>query len=535
MGKKGSKTDAQELRQDEKKMLSNLVGFFVILIFTVFPLIYHDYYFDILETKYYTYVAIMLTMIGLSAILMGIFWVINKDNGSGKKNKNEMEKRKLWKRLQLPDIAMLCFVAAAVVSTLQSEYLYESFWGNEGRYSGLFLILIYGAGYFIITRFLDAKQWYLDAFLVAGMLACLFGITDYFQMDLLGFKEHIAMDSYNIFTSTFGNINTYTSFVALVMGTAATLFVAEKNQKRMIWYYICVVIAFFAIIMGNSDNAYLSLAALFGLLPFYAFIDRKGVARYGIMLATFFTVIWCISGINAYYDDAVAGVDSLFQIIANFKLLLPAVLLLWAAVAGIWWYLCKKGDGNAKASKYFRIGWLVLILICTAVIIFLLIEVNVRGNAEKYAALSNYLLFNDLWGTHRGHVWRISMETFRDFPFMHQLFGFGPETFGIATWKYRQELIDAYNEIFDSAHNEYIQYLITIGIAGVTSYVFLIVSVIREVLKKGENASYIMAALFACLCYWVQASVNVTPPIVTPLMWTMVMFAVAACKNRKTR
>ena len=514
----------------EQKSISNLVGFFVILVFTVFPLIYHNYYFDILQTKYYTYVAIMLTMTGLTAILKGSFLVLNRAERVERKKRKE--KTGFKNRIELLDIAMFCFVAAASVSTLQSEYLYESFWGNEGRYSGLFLILIYGAGYFIITRFLDAKQWYLDAFLAAGILACLFGITDYFQMDLLGFKVNIAPEDYPIYTSTIGNINTYTSFVALVMGASAALFAAEKNLKRAVWYYVCTVIAFLAIIMGNSDNAYLSLAALFGFLPFYAFIDRKGTARYGILFASFFTAIWCISGINAYYGDAVTGVDSLFRVIAGHRLLTPAVVLLWLAAAGLWWYLCYKKDGNAKINKYVRIGWFVFLLLCVAVVIFLLIDVNVRGNEEKYAALSNYLLFNDLWGTHRGHVWRISMETFRDFPLRYQLWGFGPETFGIATWDYRQELGAAYHETFDSAHNEYIQYLITMGIAGLTSYLAVIFSFIRTVVKKRIDKPFVVAALFACLCYWTQAFVNVTPPIVTPLMWTFVMFGAAACRER---
>lgn len=214
---------------------------------------------------------IMLTMTGLTVILKGSFLVLNRAERAERKK----EKTGLKNRMELLDIAMLCFVAAASVSTLQSEYLYESFWGNEGRYSGLFLILIYGAGYFIITRFLDAKQWYLDAFLAAGILACLFGITDYFQMDLLGFKVNIAPEDYPIYTSTIGNINTYTSFVALVMGASAALFTAEKNLKRAVWYYVCTVIAFLAIIMGNSDNAYLSLAALFACLCYWtqAFVN----------------------------------------------------------------------------------------------------------------------------------------------------------------------------------------------------------------------------------------------------------------------
>ena len=37
---------------------------------------------------------------------------------------------------------LIIFLVVCIISTCQSDYLYESFWGNEGRYSGLFLHLI---------------------------------------------------------------------------------------------------------------------------------------------------------------------------------------------------------------------------------------------------------------------------------------------------------------------------------------------------------------------------------------------------------
>ena len=67
------------------------------------------------------------------------------------------------------------------------------------------------------------------------------------------------------FTSSFGNINTYTIYVAMVIAVAAALFVTSKSVGRSFYYYICFVIGMFAIIMGVSDNAYLSLGAC---LPF---------------------------------------------------------------------------------------------------------------------------------------------------------------------------------------------------------------------------------------------------------------------------
>lgn len=77
---------------------------------------------------------------------------------------------------------MLAFVSAAILSTIQSDYAEAALWGGEGRFSGLILIAAYGFTYFAISRNLKLRQWYLDLFLGAGMLACIMGILQYFKM-----------------------------------------------------------------------------------------------------------------------------------------------------------------------------------------------------------------------------------------------------------------------------------------------------------------------------------------------------------------
>lgn len=102
--------------------------------------------------------------------------------------------------------------------------------------------------------------------MLPGLIVCYVGITDYFQLDILHFRGKIKPEQSAIFTSTIGNINTYTAYVALVMGAAAAMFATAKGWLKTCWYYLCMVVSFFAIIMGCSDNAYLALGALFALL-----------------------------------------------------------------------------------------------------------------------------------------------------------------------------------------------------------------------------------------------------------------------------
>ena len=91
-----------------------------------------------------------------------------------------------------------------------------------------------------------------------------------------------------------------------------------------------MVVGFFAIIMGCSDNAYLALRALFGCLPFVLFKSRRGMKRYLLMLATFGTVIQCIDFMNQAYAEVVIGLDSLFRLLVNFSGLMYVVFLVAA-------------------------------------------------------------------------------------------------------------------------------------------------------------------------------------------------------------
>lgn len=57
-----------------------------------------------------------------------------------------------------------------------------------------------------------------------------------FEIDPIGFKEGLSWDDYRIFASTIGNINTYTSYVALISGMSVVLFVNENTFYRKVWY-----------------------------------------------------------------------------------------------------------------------------------------------------------------------------------------------------------------------------------------------------------------------------------------------------------
>lgn len=509
------KSNIPESENKKAGIVSGIVGMGVILLLAVFPLFYHHYYFDILITKYKFY---YITVIGM-AILAGVALIIIRP---------KVKTKGIWNGA---DLALVVLLLVYIISTLQSDYIYESFWGNEGRYNGLFLWLLYGMSFFVIGKMLNFKNWYLDIFLIAGMLVCLFGITDYFRMDLLGFKQNISPTQYNMFTSTIGNINTYTAYVALVMGVASVLFAMSRSKIRMICYYICMIISFLAIVMGLSDNSYLSLGALFGFLPLCLFQSKTGIKRYLVMLTSFVGVIYAVDCINKIAPDAVLQTDGILQKLSGFNGLEYALLLMIVFCIVI--YIL---DGRGKfpkeqLGKTPRMMWLAFIGIVILGVLYILYDANIAGNAERYGSLENYLVLNDDWGTNRGYNWRIGMENFMQFSPIRKLFGHGPDTYGILThYNNYSDMVNRYNEYFENAHNEYLQYLVTTGILGLIAYISFLISTGVILWKKGKQNPYVIGVLFALICYAVQAVVNINLPISTPVLITLMAVGMAGCR-----
>ena len=510
------KEDTKSSYQDNVALI---MAAFTLIVLCVLPLVFHDFYFDILETKYQFYSVVAIAAL----VIMGGYGL-----ASGKMLEwfSKFNFQTWRKSMSVGDWAMVVFWFTNVISwILCKDWRWEAFWGTSGRYNGVFLMTIYMMTYFLVTRFYRLKQWYLDAFLAVGVFVCVFGITDYFQMDILGFKVNMMDTQKSIYTSTFGNINTYTIYVAALLAISMILFTQEKNQKRMFWYYGNMILTSFALIMGSSDNAYLSLAAIFGLAPLWLFQTKTGLRRYVISLATFFTVILCINGINKAYAASVLGIDSAFNLIAGTKFLPVLVVLLWV-IAVVLIFMNRKpqalmnrttDDSMNKIAVYIWIG--VIAVVCLAVL-FVLYDANLGGHADKYGALSSYVVFNDEWGTQRGYVWKRAMEIYtKKLNLLQKIFGYGPDTFAlIMQYYYPGEMQNGRMVIFDSAHNEYLHYLVTIGFVGMASYLVFMVSSIVAMAKKIKEQPIVAAVMMAVLAYAIQAVVNINLPIAMPII-----------------
>ena len=529
-----------------------IVGLWVMAMFTIFPLIYNDFYFDILQTKYYTVLTLSIIMILALIVICGFA-------GGFKNFFDNMNKKGfvVWfkEEFSIWDICIMVFWLMSALSTaFAGRFIMESITGDKGRYSGLLLISIYVILYFTVSRMFSFGKVYFTVFLAVSIPVCLFGYTDYFNMDILGFKEKISPEQWPIFTSTIGNINTYTAVLAFYIAIAGTLFITTPFKSdngrgesigKIVFYYVIMLMNFIALAMGTSDNGYLTLAAFFGLVPFVAFRTMEGVRRFLLTIFTYLLGIKIIQLINISYAGKVLGISGLYDFISDFKYL-DLIIVALAIVVIIMYVLeyrkKEKRRDNEVLLRSLRYIWLAILVIIFAAIVFMGMKINsdVTAAKEKYGALADYFVFNDSWGTFRGYIWRAAVEEYMKFPLLHKIFGSGPDTFGLYIGLLRnEEMTSVTGQFFDATHNEYIQFLFTLGPIATIAYILALILPSVEALRTrlfylrdNTMLPYLYACAIAVICYATQAVVNLNLPVVTPFLWIFLSIMVAILRDK---
>ena len=135
-----------------------------------FPLYFHNYYYDILVSKYQFYWLSTVAMLASCLIAAIVFACMDLKRFGGAHVRRFLGAFRLTELKKQPFAykALAVFWALALISTVLSDYVYESFWGNEGRFSGLFLITLYVLGTIVISKYGRMRKWYLG---------CVFGIV----------------------------------------------------------------------------------------------------------------------------------------------------------------------------------------------------------------------------------------------------------------------------------------------------------------------------------------------------------------------
>ncbi len=531
-------TESGRINQRFGRITSTLMTIYVLFYLCVFPLATHDKYFDILKFRFQLY-WIPTLIYGILFLVLGILYLITDKRSNGSALTAELKENLKWNvlktKLTKTDLCFIALIFIMTLSVLFADYQYEALWGSRGRFNGLVLWLMFFIAYWLVTRFYHFRKWHLYAYLLAACLPEIWGMTDFFLLDLFGFHKNTSPEYIYTFVSSVGNINTYTNMVALHLGASAVLFVLSDTKRELLLTCITLVISSLAIVMGISDNGLLAAAAVFAFLPFVGWNARKNIARFFIALSIFMTSV-IIPAQLTIGRETMADCDggSVFVTLGKTNAFLFLTIALWmfAIVLSLHFRKEVMQAVEEKTTRIARRIWLGLFLAGSLTVVAVFVDANTGKHLEIWNAYRNVLIFGDGWGTGRGFNWRLAWEFFtKDASLLQKMIGYGPDTYYIITMdRYKHAMRDAGYGIFDSAHNEYLEYLTTIGILGTLAYLGVLATSLRQILKKPGNACAI-ACGFAVLAYAVQSVVNIAIPLTTPIFMILLYVGINSSQS----
>lgn len=491
-----------------------LARIYVVIMLCIFPLYLNaDKY--ILLTKHKTIFLFVVTLLALLSIPILYF---TRFDG--------IQPIKPFKKFSVSFAgwALFAFLFVTLLSTVFTPYPETVFWGYSERFDGLATQLLYGAIFLFVARYYRPRELDLVIFAVSSVLVSVIGILQYYGMDFLSLFPHDLMPGFTgktiIFRTTLGNIDVVSSYLSITVVLFGMLYVKHPGKFRLLYLGAGMVNIYMLMVAGAEAGMIGALAAFVLSLPFVV-TELKALARLLLLGGAYALAIFIFNTGNA-----AAGTVNL---LGSRWFLLSLALL---AVGGALFVLSGRIKFTPKAATMRWIGASLIVLVLAAGILAVekIGQDPATGTIYQAREMLNGNL-QDEFGSYRGYVWNRTFQILKDTPFGQLLIGSGPDTFVNRFEPYQQESVAMLNQIYDKAHNEYLQILVCQGILGLAAYLTFLVAMLARAAKRAFENPMLLACLLACVSYLVQALFSISLPISTPAFW--ILLGVTALLSRK--
>lgn len=507
------------------KLIKNLkynnifAAFGTLVLLFVFPLFMADKYFNITSAKFVFFLSASVIFCILCFFYDKCFNVRNKEN-------EKLNLKERFLKADKTDVAYLILVILGAVTVFVSDFKSQAILGTGGRYMGYLFFLSSGLAYLFISRHNVLTEYELTSFQISMALACLLGVFQACGMDLFNLITPVAQDQKAIFISTLGNIDVFSAFLALSLPVSMYMICFKScKSKLFLLYFLTAALGFWGLFLSNSDSGYLGIFAAFWIICLLSFKSKENLRRFFDLCLYFFFLAF-LYGLFKQEGIIQREMSFISQLVT--KLQISCVFVLLFFILSLIFRFVKISE---KTLKAFRIIFITASVVFIAVIISCVFYFTEINKSYELGSLENYLRFNDKWGTNRGFVWRIYLEMFAGLPLSQKLFGCGQDCLSLALPNHLSNEMIEFGNYTNNAHNEYIQYLVSIGVFGLSAYIALFFSALIQLFKDKENAFLSYAVAVSIISYLVQASVNITQPIVTPLLFVFLAFS--RCKKEQ--
>lgn len=472
--------DRKEQRMQNKSLRKDAAILWIPMVFLLATFYMDDGYFNMLGSKAY-----IVQLVGMVYIILTLGCALLK----------KKEDETLWMKgsIQLLDLAVLAFMGVALLSTFLSEYRSDAFMGNFGWNVGGMHIITLGCVYFCVSRFMPWEKWMYFLLMASAGVVFLWTSLDVCRVDLFGMHHGIIADEAYNYVASIGNINWFAGYWTLLI---PFFFFGMKSKKilRNLFVGIGLAIGMFAGLNCRADSIFLGLAAILAISLLWAVGNKERSRLVGIA--------WLITGGCVALSKLLRNRIHMVELDGISEKFMESPVWIALLVIGLG-LLFVPEIKEKRYKKWPQIGLLVL-----------------YGALAVMVVCSQIKYFSPSWGTGRGATWIVAWKAFCDGNILEKIFGIGPDCFGYAY------LEATGSDWFRNAHNEYLQYLLTMGIAGFVSYVGLFAGGLRMFMKAGpmnkmkEDPIRIMC-FAGILAYAAQAVVNNPQALNNAILFTL--------------
>lgn len=510
-------------RRKAYSMRQLIVGVYLFIMFGVFPVYNTNGFFNIRHDRYDMFMAVSLVFLGF----FGLFLLMGID----RRQRRTVPARPRYRKLSVTDWAMLAFLLICILSTLFSIHPEHALKGTLGRNNGLFLILVYVGVYFAVSRFGRPSPATFAILGFTGAFVSLVTILNYFCLDPLHMLVPLREHDKNVFFSTIGNRNFLCGYLCMILPVMTVLCVEETDALLRRLLLAVVGLSFTALMAANSDCGVLGIAVFILVFLVRYIRDIHKLKRYLLALTVMLLCARQLGPLANLFELSRKGMGSLQVLFVYDTAGFILAVVLGLTTIGL--YVLDKLKPGVILPKAVFWGLTGFLGLCLLIVAWLVLYFTVlRPDATLSWELS-FLRFNDDWGTHRGIIWRRSFDGFKAFPFWRKLLGSGPDTLYLVFQPYFPELAQYGDTSTNAAHNEYLNYLVTVGIFGLAAYLTVLISAIVHAVKVARTNMVASVMLAAVVGYASQAVVSIAQPITTPL-FILFLSLCAGCSSAES-
>lgn len=504
---------------------------YLLAVFGIYPWIMDNGYINITITRYRFFMWSSLAFILLMITALVIDHAILKHYGQNDKHFDANIFGETKKPHHNPLFWIEAFALANLFSFAVADNKDGALTGSTGRFMGLWFFLCAIAVVLLLR--IRIKETILVFFEASILYAAIVAIYQHLEpvlrrsflhyLPFAHLHDRISKKQYNVFLSTLGNINILASFLAFAVPVALCIFIYTNKRWHKILSGVTLYFASTTIMVANSDSAYLGIAVAVMLLFFLAFRDDKLRYFFGgivIIAAGYFTMTMLNHLVLDKYDKRGGFAETLDKPFVILVALIASIVMLVA------WLLIEHFCGE-KLLKLNKKKICIFILIALAIVFMIAVIVGIKKKM-------NLFTFNYKWGTYRGYIWAKCGEIFRDAGPMRKLFGYGQESLlAIVKDRYYDEMVMVTNKVYDNAHNELLQYLVTTGLLGLVSYIGLFVSSVVYIFKRANKRVIANVCIVAMVGYFAQALINISQPITTPFFFIFMALGLGYVSDKR--